>query len=581
MNEKVLSIIVKAQDEASKVFQKLEGHSEEFSAGMRKASVVVAAAGIAVTAFAKNSNDHFIETARNAMRLARETGMTAEEASKLSAVASRMGVDVGEASAMFGLFSKQIVEARQDITDTENPVNRLGVAVKNADGSARGFHDILLNVADRFKSMPDGAEKTALALELFGRSGKALLPVLNQGAQGIVQLEQEAEKLGITLSSSNIASVQAYIQAQKGLADSTNAIKMAVGTLTAPVLTNLQLRLTEVIQGFLQSDGPMKTFIINALAFGGPVMAATSAVLGFAGSLAQVGVTLRGLAAFMLNPFTLLFVAGMVAATLAVIQLRDHMGSWTAVANAAKDKIMQLWSAVSPVLTPALNLLGSVIMGQLVPALVRLWQQVGPILTPTVIGLAAVIGGSLIGILFGAVAALTAVSWAVSHMVGAISNGVGSVRNFASNVSSAISSVINWFRTGESVAWGAFGGIARSIMSVVGAINPVIGAVERLIGVLRSAGGAVESFKSMGRSLHIPGFATGVRNFRGGLAVVGEQGPELVNLPKGSDVYTNQESAGMVGGTVNNFSGNIYLTTAQAVDRFADRFELGDYGVGV
>ena len=46
----------------------------------------------------------------------------------------------------------------------------------------------------------------------------------------------------------------------------------------------------------------------------------------------------------------------------------------------------------------------------------------------------------------------------------------------------------------------------------------------------------------------IPGFANGVRNFGGGLAVVGEQGPELVNLPKGADVFTNQESRQMVGG---------------------------------
>lgn len=46
----------------------------------------------------------------------------------------------------------------------------------------------------------------------------------------------------------------------------------------------------------------------------------------------------------------------------------------------------------------------------------------------------------------------------------------------------------------------------------------------------------------------IPGFANGVRNFGGGLAVVGEQGPELVNLPKGADVFTNQESRQIVGG---------------------------------
>lgn len=40
-------------------------------------------------------------------------------------------------------------------------------------------------------------------------------------------------------------------------------------------------------------------------------------------------------------------------------------------------------------------------------------------------------------------------------------------------------------------------------------------------------------------NLHIPGFAGGVTNFHGGLAVVGERGPEVVNLPRGSNVIPN------------------------------------------
>lgn len=46
----------------------------------------------------------------------------------------------------------------------------------------------------------------------------------------------------------------------------------------------------------------------------------------------------------------------------------------------------------------------------------------------------------------------------------------------------------------------------------------------------------------------IPGHANGVRNFAGGLSIVGERGPELVNLPKGSDVFSNEESKRMAGG---------------------------------
>lgn len=43
--------------------------------------------------------------------------------------------------------------------------------------------------------------------------------------------------------------------------------------------------------------------------------------------------------------------------------------------------------------------------------------------------------------------------------------------------------------------------------------------------------------------------AAGDANWRGGLTWIGEAGPELVNLPRGSQIYSNQESRGMGGGT--------------------------------
>jgi hypothetical protein len=46
--------------------------------------------------------------------------------------------------------------------------------------------------------------------------------------------------------------------------------------------------------------------------------------------------------------------------------------------------------------------------------------------------------------------------------------------------------------------------------------------------------------------IRLPGFAEGVENFRGGLALVGEHGPELVNLPRGSSVTPAAQTARML-----------------------------------
>ena len=83
----------------------------------------------------------------------------------------------------------------------------------------------------------------------------------------------------------------------------------------------------------------------------------------------------------------------------------------------------------------------------------------------------------------------------------------------------------------------------------------------------------------------IPMLATGARNFKGGLAIVGERGPELVSLPRGSDVFSNQESRGMAGGTTINFYNARIVSDARTQEELSDdiirSIELGEEGVPV
>ncbi len=64
-------------------------------------------------------------------------------------------------------------------------------------------------------------------------------------------------------------------------------------------------------------------------------------------------------------------------------------------------------------------------------------------------------------------------------------------------------------------------------------------------------------------------FAKGVRNFAGGLAIVGEQGPELVNLPRGSDVIPNSAFGSPGASSISNISVNISLDGAIIADDYS------------
>jgi hypothetical protein len=52
----------------------------------------------------------------------------------------------------------------------------LGISVTDASGHLRDADDVFTDIADRFARIHDGATKTAIAMTLFGKSGRATHP---------------------------------------------------------------------------------------------------------------------------------------------------------------------------------------------------------------------------------------------------------------------------------------------------------------------------------------------------------------------------------------------------------------------
>lgn len=96
-------------------------------------------------------------------------------------------------------------------------------------------------------------------------------------------------------------------------------------------------------------------------------------------------------------------------------------------------------------------------------------------------------------------------------------------------------------------------GVASSLQELAGAIRggsflDILGAVIGLGTQLGGAGLFGSGFQQ--RVQGIPGFANGTDFAPGGLSLVGERGPELVNLPRGAGVMTNRELRSLGGTSV-------------------------------
>jgi hypothetical protein len=137
-------------------------------------SAIGLAAGAALTAAMKAG----IDRADDMADLAQAVGVTVENLSRLQFVAQESGLSAEELGAGLVKLSKHLKEV----------------------GDQRSADQALLAIAEHFSKMPDGVEKTTQALEYFGRAGAKMIPLLNEGAAGIVEMMKQSDELGFTIS---------------------------------------------------------------------------------------------------------------------------------------------------------------------------------------------------------------------------------------------------------------------------------------------------------------------------------------------------------------------------------------------
>ena len=177
--------------------------SDRVSAGLRNMGRAAAAVGVAAAAAVAGVVALTMKIAEQSDEIAKNSrmmGLTAESYQELSHALELSGSSIGEASSGIRRLSANMLDAQQGLTTAVDAFGELGVEAMTAQGELRGFDSVLADIADEFASMPDGAEKTARAMELFGRSGAALIPMLNQGSEGIAEMRQEAHELGIVIT---------------------------------------------------------------------------------------------------------------------------------------------------------------------------------------------------------------------------------------------------------------------------------------------------------------------------------------------------------------------------------------------
>jgi hypothetical protein len=319
-----------------------------------------AAIVVGATKFVKGAVSATEDLAKSTMTLQRSTNLDTETASEWAALLKERGIATKQFQLSLVKLSKTMETSRSSGAKERQELARLrgeidavtkaggktapaaldklsrkieAVQAKGAKGSAvlaqfgisqrdvaKGdTRTVLAKLADGFSKMENPAKRVALAQQLFGRSGQALLPILMKGAAGVDELLAQQKAYGNYLEGHSIEDTKKLIAQQREFKTAMQGVKVQLGTALLPVLVSvgkLIVFLTRASQPLTKNALLFKVVLI--------ALAAAFAVYKIALLAATIAQTAFGVSLGLTAFWIALVVVAIVALGIGFVYLYKH-----------------------------------------------------------------------------------------------------------------------------------------------------------------------------------------------------------------------------------------------------------------
>lgn len=217
--------------------------------------------------------------ARSIDEIADATGASAEQSSILAGTLNLLGVPTEGLSTAFKSLSSEVVKS-------ENKFAALGVTVRDGEGNLLDMVTILDSTRSKLGQMEDGAAKTAIAVDLFGKQALALIDYLNLSDEAAAGAADELERMGLVLDSKTITAAEDADRSMNLLGLTVQGLQITLANQLLPAIINI----VNAIRNWVMEnrEGLLKTLAAVAGAIGGFIsglLGATDAASSFINSL--------------------------------------------------------------------------------------------------------------------------------------------------------------------------------------------------------------------------------------------------------------------------------------------------------
>ena len=244
MSNNVVDIVVQLTDKNTQAgLEKIAAASRGTVAELAKlkTEMLTIGAGAGITGLGSKLAKEALDWNLSVKKMQSLTGATAEQASTFISVANYMGVATDVSTTAFAKFAKAVSNA-QDKMQTASAegklatdmFSRLGISIDQIQG--KNTLEVFQIIQERLRGMKDGAEKTRVEMELFGKTGYQLHGMLNMSAEAMKQVEDRARAMGLIIDDEAAKKSAQFNRQLKDMEQTGKRLAIMIGQELLPVI---------------------------------------------------------------------------------------------------------------------------------------------------------------------------------------------------------------------------------------------------------------------------------------------------------------------------------------------------------
>ena len=295
MANNLIDIVVQLTDKNTEAgLKKITASAEgaKSALGKMKNDLMAIGAGVGVVGIGAKLAKEAIQWDVAVKKLSGITGATAKETSELLAVANYMGIAMEDSAGAFAKFSKNVGAAKEkmEVARAEGKLgtdifSKLGYTLEQIQG--KNTVEVFKMIQERLRGMKDGAEKTRVEMELFGRTGYQMHAMLNMSAEQMDKVAERAKAMGLIIDD-DAASKSAKLNRElKDLENTGKRLAVSIGHELVPVFNDYAKGVLDIAKEFETMTAEQKEAIGGIVKFGAEagaviiVMRSLTSALGF------------------------------------------------------------------------------------------------------------------------------------------------------------------------------------------------------------------------------------------------------------------------------------------------------------